>query len=428
MRGTHSDCDIAIVGGGLAGGLAALAIRRAHPHLALRLIESGAELGGNHRWSWFATDLDPSGTALMDLFAQNRWDDGYDVTFPPRQRRLPTPYRSLTSSDFAATLHNLLPKGTVLMQTPVAAVEAHRIALPHQGSITAHHVIDARGFGPTQALCGGWQLFMGRHLRLASPHGLTRPVIMDAAVTQLDGYRFVYVLPLSETELFVEDTYYNDTPALDAAALGQRISAYCAAKGWAGTVLHEETGVLPVITGGDFARWQRELAQPGVARIGARGGFVHPLTSYTLPFAVKTALHIAQALAARPQEPGALARDIEQQAQAHWNATAYYRLLADMLFGAAEPAQRYRVFQRFYGLAPGLIERFYAARSTLADKARVLCGKPPVPLGAALRAIATSRPALLQDAAPLHEGDGALPPPFSDSVSSSGAWTQKDIP
>ena len=31
-----------------------------------------------------------------------------------------------------------------------------------------------------------------------------------------------------------------------------------------------------------------------------------------------------------------------------------------------------------------LIERFYAAGSTLGDKARILSGKPPVPLGAAL--------------------------------------------
>ena len=34
-----------------------------------------------------------------------------------------------------------------------------------------------------------------------------------------------------------------------------------------------------------------------------------------------------------------------------------------------------------------LIERFYAAESTLGDKARILSGKPPVPLGAALNCL-----------------------------------------
>jgi lycopene beta-cyclase len=57
-----------------------------------------------------------------------------------------------------------------------------------------------------------------------------------------------------------------------------------------------------------------------------------------------------------------------------------------MLFGAAAPAERYRVLQRFYALDAQLIERFYAAGSTLGDKARILSGKPPVPVGEALSA------------------------------------------
>jgi lycopene beta-cyclase len=60
-----------------------------------------------------------------------------------------------------------------------------------------------------------------------------------------------------------------------------------------------------------------------------------------------------------------------------------------MLFGTP-PEQRHRVFARFYRLDAGLIERFYAGRSTLPDRARVLCGKPPVPL----RAVAARQPPL----------------------------------
>ena len=47
---------------------------------------------------------------------------------------------------------------------------------------------------------------------------------------------------------------------------------------------------------------------------------------------------------------------------------------------AAAPQNRYRVLERFYRMPEGLIERFYAGRSTLADKARLLAGKPPVPV------------------------------------------------
>jgi lycopene beta-cyclase len=58
-----------------------------------------------------------------------------------------------------------------------------------------------------------------------------------------------------------------------------------------------------------------------------------------------------------------------------------------MLFLAADPAERYRVLERFYGLDEALIARFYAGRSTAADKLRIVAGKPPVPVGRALRAL-----------------------------------------
>ena len=58
-----------------------------------------------------------------------------------------------------------------------------------------------------------------------------------------------------------------------------------------------------------------------------------------------------------------------------------------MLFRAARPGERYRVLERFYGLSEPLIGRFYAANLTGMDKLRILSGKPPVPVGAALRCL-----------------------------------------
>ncbi|MEP0560126.1 MAG: lycopene cyclase family protein, partial [Qipengyuania citrea] len=96
--------DMAVVGGGLAGGLAALAVRRAHPELNVAIFEAGDSLGGNHRWSWFASDLDAPGTQLMAGFATTEWSGGYDVAFPGHTRHLSSPYRSLASRDFDAAL------------------------------------------------------------------------------------------------------------------------------------------------------------------------------------------------------------------------------------------------------------------------------------------------------------------------------------
>jgi len=58
-----------------------------------------------------------------------------------------------------------------------------------------------------------------------------------------------------------------------------------------------------------------------------------------------------------------------------------------MLFDAAPPQERRRIFERFYRLPAPLIGRFYAHRSTQLDKMRILCGKPPVRIRAAMRAL-----------------------------------------
>lgn len=376
--------DIAVVGGGLAGGLIALALHRRDPGMPVLLVERGETLGGNHRWSWFASDLDAQGAALLARFRTTAWD-GYEVRFPAYVRRLRTRYNSLSSAEFDAGLRRELPGDAILTGRAVEALDAEGVTLADGERIAARAVIDCRGFAPGAHLRGGWQVFMGRHLRTARPHGIARPVIMDATVEQLGGYRFVYVLPLGADELFVEDTYYQDTPGLDRGALSSRIDAFCRRHGLEGDILGGEAGVLPVITGGDFAAWRGETAVAGVARAGARGGFLHPLTSYTLPFAVDTAL----AVAAEARLPGdQLAALLDARARRLWRRTRFYRRLGAMLFGAARPEERYRVFERFYRLPEGLIERFYAARSTPGDKARVLLGRPPVPVNRAIAALA----------------------------------------
>jgi lycopene beta-cyclase len=390
MTGRH--CDIAIAGGGLAGGLIALALARHRPDITFRLVEAGADLGGNHRWSWFASDLGAEAQALLDPIRTTRWERGNEVVFPGHSRQLATAYCSIGSADFAAALHRELPQGTIVTNRPVTTLDAHGLTLADGERIDAHTVIDARGFAPSPHIHGGWQVFMGRHLSTRQPHGLTRPVIMDASVEQLGGYRFVYVLPLGAHELFVEDTYYQDTPALDRSALSARIDAYCRQHGWDGEILGFETGVLPVITGGNHARYFAETASPGVALAGARGLFTHPLTSYTLPFAAQVALAVARD-ADLPGEQ--LAARLAALSRQHWAQTGFYRLLGSMLFGAALPHKRVAIFERFYRLPEPLVERFYSGRSTLVDKARVLVGKPPLPIHRAVRALVTNRPSLL---------------------------------
>ena len=262
--------DVAVLGGGLAGGLIALALAKLRPELHVAVIERGAALGGNHVWSFFASDLPAGAAELIEPLIVARWDD-YEVRFPRRRRRLATPYCSITSSRFDAAVRAALPPGAILSGCTVTQVAQDRIELEYGRTIAAHAVIDARGTAGLPHMEGGWQKFVGQLIRTAQPHGLERPVVMDATVEQHDGYRFVYCLPFSANEVFVEDTYYSDWPELDVALLRERIGAYCANAGWqVAEVLSEETGVLPVVARGDWASFRAGAETPGVALAGVR--------------------------------------------------------------------------------------------------------------------------------------------------------------
>ncbi len=357
---------VTILGGGLAGGLIARAVAKRRPEIELVLIEENDRLGGNHVWSFFDADVTSGDRWLVDDLVTYRWP-AYDIAFPARHRTIAQGYNSITSEQFDEMLRAEL--GSRIVQGDAARV-------PHAGA-----VIDARGAGDVTKFDCGWQKFVGMSLRTARPHELTRPIVMDATVEQIDGYRFVYVLPFGPTELFVEDTYYSDTPDLDANALHTRIGDYVAAKGWDVVPGNRfETGVLPVIMNGDFEGY---WASTGAgAKAGMRAGLCHPTTGYSLPDAVRLASAIARA---EDLSAAGLARLTHDHARKAWASRGFYRLLDRMLFRAGPAAERYRVLQRFYGLPEPLIGRFYAGQSTLGDIMRTLSGKPPVPFWPAVR-------------------------------------------
>lgn len=372
--------DLLIVGGGLAGALTALAFARLRPEVRVDLVDGAEGFGGNHVWSVFASDLSDEGHELVAPLVEARWP-AYDIAFPRRRRTIPTPYASLTSERLDAEVRRVLGD-RARSGVRVADIDPHGALLADGGRIDAVHAIDARGPGAEIAAYDcGWQKFVGQLLRLAAPHGLDRPVVMDATVEQIDGYRFVYVLPFGPRHLFVEDTYYSDDPGVDRDAIAARIAAYARQRNWqVSAVEREEQGCLPVVIGGDFdSLWP---ASDRVGRVGVRAGLFHPTTGYSLPLAVETALALAHAWPL--DDPAAFLRGRAARA---WSGGGFYRMLDRMLFRAARPHERYRVLEHFYRLPRPLVERFYAGRSTWVDRMKVLSGRPPVPIAAAVRAL-----------------------------------------
>ncbi|HWI86219.1 MAG TPA: lycopene beta-cyclase CrtY [Sphingomonas sp.] len=372
--------DLLIAGGGLAGGLVALALAERRPEVQVTIVEAST-IGGNHIWSFFDSDIAPAERWLVEPLICHRWQD-HEVRFPRHRRLLDGAYNSIESQRLDERVRAALPAEAIIA-AQIVSLDPNGAVLADGRRMAATGVIDARGMRDIVMLDLGWQKFVGKLLRLASPHGLTRPVIMDATVDQSDGYRFVYLLPFGPDRIFVEDTYYAATPDLDEPEVGERIAHYASRQGW--TIIEierAEQAALPIAMGGDFDKLWPDHDQ--VPRVGMAAGSFQPMTGYSLPDAVRAAGSITGLadLSSRT-----LHQALRKQACEIWASRGFYRLLARMLFRAADPPERYRLLERFYRLDPALIGRFYAGRSTFADKARILIGKPPVPLRRAFGAL-----------------------------------------
>ena len=386
------DADVILVGGGLANCLIALRLTATRPDCRVVLVEAGDRICGNHTWSFHKTDIAPEHFDHLRALISHQWH-GQKVIFPQFERELSTPYASISSESLRAAVYED-QRIEVRERVRAASLRSESVELSSGEMLRSPCVIDGRGYAFSNALKLGFQKFVGLELELADEHGETVPTIMDASVEQIDGYRFVYVLPLSATRLLVEDTRYSDSKELDDESQRSGALAYAEQRGWTvSEICREERGVLPITLAQDFDRYWQEL-DPETAAVGLRAGLFQPATGYSLPDAVRVANLIADREGRLTTSD--LSGEIRSFASAQNAQQSFYRLLNRMLFGAAAPSERYRVLQRFYGLSQPLIERFYAGRLRESDKLRILLGKPPVPIHRAIGCVSEST-ALSQD-------------------------------
>lgn len=380
-----------IAGGGLAGGLAALALQRAQPEIEFVLVEGGSSFGGNHTWSCFDTDVPPSAAELLASLSPRRWP-AHQVRFGAHSRTIEIGYLSVASERLHEAIIDHIPPERRRLDSPIARLTADHVALGDGSEIAGSPVIDCRGpAGPMPGMELAWQNFVG--IEYDATSGVPAvPMVMDATPDQIGGYRFVYMLPFAADRVLVEDTYYTLDPALDVPTVSDRVAALAAERGITGTPGRTETGVLPLALDGDPAVFWPE-SDP-VPRLGMAGGFFHPTTGYSIGLALRNAAELAAL--PNPLSAPVLAQWSRGAFLRHWQATGFFRLLNRMLFWAAPPGERRRIFAHFYRLDADTVARFYSGQLTALDKLRILSGKPPVGVGAAMMALAGRRPSWRQ--------------------------------
>jgi lycopene beta-cyclase len=362
--------DYLLVGGGLQNALIAAALAEYQPRASVGLIERSRTPGAGHTWCFHGTDVPAAFSSVVARFVDCAWD-GYEVAFPRYRRAIAGSYHAISGARLDRGLRTLFSERQhyhLELGRAARHIEAERVELEDGEVLGARFVVDARG--PEQlrgARIAGYQKFVGLELELAAPSPWERPLLMDARVAQVDGYRFVYVLPFSPRRVLIEDTYFSDTPELHVPELSNRVLGYALEHGLdVERVIREEAGVLPL------PRALREAGTNWPLRAGYAGGFFHPTTGYSFPIAAR----LADAIGRIPARQ-ALESVVATLRAGHARQARFATLLNRLLFDGFEGAQRRGIFERFYGLPEPTIARFYSLTTSPFDRARILCGSPP---------------------------------------------------
>jgi lycopene beta-cyclase len=374
--------DYCIVGGGLQGCLLAHALAWHRPEAAVLLLEQAAELCGNHTWSFHETDIAESERGWFDPLVAHRWP-GYRVRFPALSRRVEIPYATITSDRLREATLALTEKrtaaGRLVVRTGASCeiLSPTAVRLGGNTDVSCYVVIDCRGrpagvssggAGPSGG--AGYQTFIGHEYETARPWPATEPTVMDVPTDQAGGFEFLYELPLGPRRVLLEYTRFHEEPACDEPRAAALISTRLAEAG-AGSadLIRTERGCLPM----PYAAAVSE-AGPSLAG-GYAGGWYHAATGYSMPLAVRFAELVARAT------PDRVAAEVAAAAAEDRLRRGFARFLNRLLFCLVKPADRWKIFRRFYRVLPEeRIARFYAHRFTFTDAARIVIGRPPAGL------------------------------------------------
>jgi lycopene beta-cyclase len=371
-------CDLAIIGGGLSGGLIALAARRAQPERRVLLIEAAPSLGGTHLWSFIDSDVDAKEKELLEPLVNYGWRE-FAVIFPRYKRALPQPFYSIRSDQFDAILRRAMPAESILTGRRAMGVSPDSVFLEDGTVIAAHGVVDARGPADLSLLDLYFRKFIGYELTLDGPHSVRRATLIDAAADPAEGFQYMTMLPIESDRLFIEDVRYEGHHELDMSDHGQRIVNHAARFGWRiRSSARGHAGIIPVALGGHFEDYWKSGGE-GVAKVGLRAALFHPVNGNTLADAARTAWMIAEA---KDWSGAALHKMLHAHAAKCWARRGYYRRFAAHMLRDRPPAEGHHMLESLYMMDSDLISRFHGMKLNLADRIALSLGEGPMPLRA----------------------------------------------
>lgn len=369
--------DIAIVGAGPAGRMLARAC--AARGLEVVVVDPDPEAGFAPTYAMFRDEVpdDLLPAVVAEWPSVQVLADGQELT-------LPTGYVRLGSAAAHAAL-SLPPSVRVAAARVEAAhrIEQHvELTLEGGGTVRARRVVDASGHRPVllpRPAARHEQIALGGTLR--GPHGMSEPLFMDFRGAAHSPPSFLYALPLSDEELFVEETVLLTALRPTWEHLEERLRERLDGMGLRGELTLEERCRIPM-----------DPALPAHAFLlgfGAAAAMVHPATGYQLGAAAALAGPLADCLADTLHEP------LEPAVSAGWSVLwpphrrhtrSMYLFGAEFLAGL-DHVDLQRFFAVFFQIPAAKLRRYLSHDAKVSDVASTMLavyGRVPADLRWAL--------------------------------------------
>lgn len=374
------EVDLVIAGGGVAGSLLFDALLRLHPRIKAILIERSSVLAGDQTMTIREPEV-PHNLKdwIFDLASANY--PSHQYRFPQFVRELNEPLYILRSSELSKRLFSKYGSKILIHQEVLSEEKIDDRALVTLSSglqIETETLILARGWGPLpEANSGGYQKFVGLDLEFDRPHQISIPIMMDAQVPQIDGARYLTILPLTETSLFVRDNYISKHAILKTERIEAEIKTFVEKHhGKILNIIRRESGIIPL---GQLHPSTHPSAFP---QIGAEALSINPLGGAAL-----TGLfhQIESVTNTSSLSPRTIKKALSSSAKEHLKARHLDLFLHQLLQAEPDPSRRFLIYSSLYQLPTPLLERVLSGKTSYKDRLVILLKYFPTYLPQTLR-------------------------------------------
>lgn len=369
--------DFIFAGGGLASlmTLQRMVQSGSFTGKSILIIEPDSNKGNDRTWCFWE-----EGSGEWDGLLSKQWDYALfaDAGFSNRMQLAPYRYKMLRSADFYGSVRNLIKQNS-----DVTIVEDSVTAFTDNGSIvtvttalstyTCNKLFNSI-YKPEMAQKSKYPLlqqhFIGWFVKTDKPAFDSGCVtFMDFSVPQRGNTRFMYVLPLSETEALIEYTLFSKD-LLPVADYEDAIKDYLTDKCVSHyTITETEKGNIPMTC---YPFWQENTKN--IVNIGSAGGWTKASTGYTFKNTTKKSREIVSFLQKQ---------DDFRKLGGKNRFWFYDLLLLDILYKTNEIGST--IFSAmFRKVCPQLIFKFLDEETTFAEELKVIWACPKMPFIKAL--------------------------------------------